>query len=174
MVLIISRSCLKALFMSLLLLNLVLFAGCTGKKKVTFIPKPQKIELSEQVRPGVEITARLREHYAKWSGTRYTAGGYSTQGIDCSGFVKLTYHELFDKELPRTAEEQAALGRMVSQKNLRPGDLVFFKTGLFQKHVGIYLGKSNFMHVSASRGLTVSKLENMYWSERYWKGTRLL
>jgi cell wall-associated NlpC family hydrolase len=65
------------------------------------------------------------------------------------------------------------LGKKVSQNNLKPGDLVFFKTGLFSRHVGIYLDKRKFLHASTSVGVTISSLDNQYWKKNYWKSVRI-
>jgi cell wall-associated NlpC family hydrolase len=54
------------------------------------------------------------------------------------------------------------------------GDLVFFKTGLAKRHVGIYIGKGQFIHASTSRGVTRSRLNSPYWSKHYWKSVRVL
>ena len=44
--------------------------------------------------------------------------------------------------LPRTTYDQINRGKAVSQKNLKPGDLVFPHTG----HVGIYTGNGKMIH----------------------------
>jgi cell wall-associated NlpC family hydrolase len=49
---------------------------------------------------------------------------------------------------------------------------VFFKTGFWSKHVGIYLENGNFMHASASSGVMISNLADTYWRDRYWKSLR--
>ncbi len=120
------------------------------------------------------IAQSLAEHYSSWRGVRHRYGGVSRSGVDCSGFVLLTYRKVFGIELPRTTREQARLGKRVSQRQLRPGDLVFFKIGWGTKHVGIYLGDGAFMHASESRGVAKSRLKDPYWRNRYWKAKHLL
>ncbi len=59
------------------------------------------------------------------------------------------------------------------QQGLRPGDLVFFKntySGAGVSHVGIYLGSA---HASSSRGITITPLNNPYFSRRYAGGRRV-
>ena len=97
----------------------------------------------------------------------------SQRGIDCSGFVYITYLSKFGIKLPRTTEDMSRLGKKVSQKNLVPGDLVFFKTGIYSRHVGIYLEKKRFLHASTSVGVTISSLDNHYWKKKYWKSVRI-
>ncbi|MDP1614879.1 MAG: NlpC/P60 family protein, partial [Methylococcales bacterium] len=71
----------------------------------------------------------LYSHYNEWQGVRYEYGGLSRRGIDCSGFVHLTFKSKLGKNLPRTARMQAKIGQEVRRNDLRAGDLVFFRTG---------------------------------------------
>lgn len=38
--------------------------------------------------------SRLSEHQHEWKGTRYRLGGNSKAGIDCSGFMQVTFKDL--------------------------------------------------------------------------------
>ncbi len=116
----------------------------------------------------------LLEQHARWRGVPYRLGGTDRGGIDCSAFVQRTFAERFGIALPRTTAQQGRAGVAVTREALRPGDLVFFKTGRKLRHVGIYLGDGRFLHASTSRGVTLSSLENRYWRERYWKARRIL
>ncbi|BBB31090.1 NlpC/P60 family protein [Neptunomonas japonica] len=118
------------------------------------------------------VKSQLQAHYLRWNGTPYKYGGNSRRGIDCSAFVARTYKDVFDLYLPRTTRAQAVVGEEISRRSARPGDLVLFKTGLFDRHVGIYLGNQYFMHASASKGVTQSRLDNPYWNDKYWKIVR--
>lgn len=100
-------------------------------------------------------------------------GGLSKRGVDCSGFVYLTYRTQFGRTLPRTTELQVERGTEVKRSNLRPGDLLFFKTGLFSRHVGIYVGGQRFVHASSSRGVISSGLAEDYWNDHYWTARRI-
>ena len=81
----------------------------------------------------------LYSQFNDWQGVRYQQGGLSHRGVDCSGFVFLTFKSKFGLHLPRTASMQEKIGKEVSKDDLRAGDLVFFKTGKISNHVGIYL-----------------------------------
>ncbi len=118
------------------------------------------------------IQSALYAQLKEWQGVRHRIGGLSRSGVDCSGFVYLTFHRRFGIDLPRTTRLQSRAGRYVSRRNLQPGDLVFFKTGIFARHVGIYIEKDRFLHVSTKRGVMVSSLEDSYWRKRYWKAVR--
>lgn len=115
----------------------------------------------------------LYAQYNNWRGVRYREGGLSKNGVDCSGFVYLTYQEQFNRRVPRSTELLARAGTEVNPSQVKPGDLVFFKTGRKQRHVGIYLKNGSFMHASTSRGVMISKLQNPYWADTFWMVRRL-
>lgn len=115
----------------------------------------------------------LHNQAAKWRGVPYQWGGLSENGVDCSGLVYLIFLSRLGIKMPRTTAGQVRQGRWVARKNLRPGDLVFFRIGRHDRHVGIYLGKGRFLHASVSDGVHVSSLSNAYWRARYWEARRL-
>lgn len=103
-----------------------------------------------------------------FKGVPYRYGGSTTSGFDCSGYTQF----VFKKEgisIPRDTGSQYRLGKAVSKSNLATGDLVFFNTsGKGVSHVGIYVGASNFIHASTSRGVMVSSINDpAYWGKRY-------
>lgn len=120
-----------------------------------------------------KVVGLLYEQYNSWRGVRHRDGGLSKNGIDCSGYVYLTYRDKFRRNIPRSTELQARSGIEVSSRQMQPGDLVFFKTGWKKRHVGIYLKNGSFMHVSSSRGVMISQLRNPYWSDAFWMARRL-
>lgn len=112
---------------------------------------------------------------AAWKGTPYQFGGTTRQGADCSGFVWAVYRNVYGKNLPRTTRAMDNESRRVRRRNLKEGDLVFFRTkGIFGiSHVGIYLGNGYFAHSSASRGVIVSQLDEKYYDRRFRRGGRI-
>ncbi|HVI78330.1 MAG TPA: NlpC/P60 family protein, partial [Candidatus Acidoferrum sp.] len=90
----------------------------------------------------------LYAQYREWKGTRYQLRGLSKDGIDCSGFVHITFKSKLGVNLPRSSDLQAELGNSIGKDELRAGDLVFFKTGKTLKHVGVYLEEGRFLHAS--------------------------
>jgi lipoprotein Spr/probable lipoprotein NlpC len=120
-----------------------------------------------------DIKPKLMAQYKEWRGTAYKHGGLSKRGIDCSGFVYLTYLNQFGIRLPRSTEQQALSGMEISPDELRPGDLVFFNSLFSGNHVGIYLGSGQFLHASTSRGVMISKLDDDHWRDTFWKAQRI-
>ncbi len=118
------------------------------------------------------INAQLNTYFDDWRGTPYRYGGQGRSGVDCSAFVSNAYQELFGVILPRTTDRQANAGRSISVSQILPGDLVLFKTGLFDRHIGIYNGNGAFIHASQSKGVIRSRLDNPYWKKALWKVVR--
>ena len=151
---------------------LVLFIGCASTPKVSFDDASHNlpfISLSDSW----ASKKRLSNQVKYWKNVKYKLGGLSKKGIDCSGFVYLTFRSEFGIQLPRTTWRQASIGKPVKRKHLKIGDLVFFKTSRSVRHVGIYMGAGTFIHASTSRGVTISRLDNVYWKKRYWKAVRV-
>lgn len=112
--------------------------------------------------------------YQSWKGTHYRLGGHSHREIDCSALTQKLYQEAFSIDLPRTTSEQLTKGRKVKKATMHIGDLVFFKTGRSQKHVGIYIGENRFIHASRTKGVTISELTNPYWNQHLLAARRVL
>jgi cell wall-associated NlpC family hydrolase len=149
-------------------------AGCASPPKSQHTVSKSQSVATGASHPQSAVYQRLNQHYSRWKGTPYEIGGLNKNGIDCSGFVHVTFREAFGMELPRTTEDLAESGRHIDKHKLAIGDLVFFKTGITKRHVGIYMGNEQFIHASTSSGVMKSSLRNPYWSRHYWKSTRLL
>ncbi|PAN72638.1 hypothetical protein CIW69_16430 [Enterobacter cloacae] len=119
------------------------------------------------------LQQRMMFEYASWKGTRYLWGGDSHHGIDCSALTRRIIFSTVHLHLPRTAVEQSHAGRWVKKSKLRTGDLVFFMTKPHVRHVGIYVGKGEFIHASSSRGVMLSHLSDDYWQEHYLTARRV-
>jgi len=152
-----------------LLAMTILFSGCT------LVPiKPGAPAIPSSLGSDTErIESELYAQYHAWKTVGYRHGGMSKNGVDCSGFVYLTFRDRFGVTLPRSTAHQTEEGVEIMQRDLRAGDLVFFKTGVFDRHVGIYLEKQKFLHVSTKEGVTISSLDSTYWKKRFWQARRI-
>ncbi len=102
-------------------------------------------------------------------GVRYRYGAMSRSATDCSGFTTQVFRSQGIR-LPRTSLSQSSVGTRVSRSSLRPGDLVFFRTGRGSRvsHVGIFVGNGNFIHASTGRGhVTIDALSSAYYNKRF-------
>ncbi len=120
-----------------------------------------------------DLNLELFDFYSEWEGVEYQLGGDSKNGIDCSGFIQKAFKEKFDLTMPRTTTLQSEVGKEIDKNELKSGDLVFFKTGEIN-HVGIYLEDGMFIHASTKIGVTISELDNSYFSKSYWKAQRVI
>jgi len=110
-------------------------------------------------------------------GTPYRWGGSSpSKGFDCSGLVKYAFNDAtFD--LPRTSNAMAAgHGEKVERKDLKPGDLIFFKLKSRRvNHVAIYLGNDRFIHAPRrGKSVTIDTLNKPYWDTHFVVAKRVL
>lgn len=143
----------------------------THTKSKTFEDYTQKNELTSK--NNQNLNEQLYSFYNKWEGVKYKLGGESRSGIDCSAFIRKTFSEQLNLELPRTTALQSQVGKEINKNELETGDLVFFHTGK-TKHVGVYIEDGKFMHASTKIGVTISDLNNSYFSKNYWKAQRIL
>ncbi|MCI1899208.1 MAG: NlpC/P60 family protein [Enterobacter sp.] len=150
----------------LLLVGMLTLAGCSSHRA-----PPPNPRLSDSI----TVIANLNDQLRNWRGTPYRYGGMSRGGVDCSGFVLMTFRDKFDLQLPRETRKQAELGTEIDKDDLLPGDLVFFKTGSGESglHVGIYDTDNQFIHASTSRGVMRSSLDNVYWRKNFWQARRI-
>lgn len=148
-----------------LLLIIILLSGCSSHA-----PPP-----NSRLADSISVIAELNDQLSQWRGTPYRYGGMSRGGVDCSGFVYITFRDRFELQLPRTTQAQTDIGTRISQRDLLPGDLVFFKTGSGGNglHVGIYDTDNQFIHASTSQGVMRSSLNNVYWKKVFWQARRI-
>lgn len=128
---------------------------------------------------GVNITkATDLSFYAnvyKWFSTPYRYGGNGTKGIDCSNYVFKLMTEASCSDSYATSQQLADLTEYVDKEELKEGDLVFFNVhGSRISHVGVYLQDGKFTHSCSSKGVTVSSLNDPYWSTRYCRAGRII
>ena len=107
---------------------LIYLLGCQGisphpPKPVKVSSQAHTVNLSNEQ----AVKQSLYSQLESWKGTTYQFGGLTKEGIDCSGFVYLTYLSKFGIKLPRSTEQQANIGRKVSPKTLQPGIWFSFK-----------------------------------------------
>lgn len=110
-------------------------------------------------------------------GKPYRFGGRSPErGFDCSGLVQYVM-AAFQREVPRTAAQQAAVGLEVERdtSRLRPGDLLTFGAGRRTSHIGIYIGNGRYVHASSVAGRVVeSPISRRAERVQPWRGARRL
>jgi hypothetical protein len=136
-----------------------------------FIVTPQAHAADKQPALGAGyVREAIVQRAESYLGIPYRWGGVSPEdGFDCSGLTMAVY-DLVGLKLPRSSRGQFAVGRPVRRRDLRRGDLVFFRTGGTSRvtHVGIFTGKGEFIH-APGRAKTIRRdsLDSEYFERRY-------
>ncbi|MFQ3548773.1 MAG: NlpC/P60 family protein [Armatimonadota bacterium] len=113
-------------------------------------------------------TQALIEAALACRGDRYRMGGTSRGGFDCSGFTRYIFAK-YGINLPHNSAAQFNRGTPVAKSDLKPGDLVFFRTrGLRIGHVGMYIGDNKFIHAATyGKGVRIDSINDSYYGPRY-------
>lgn len=131
--------------------------------------------------------AQIVNFALQYVGNPYVYGGTSlTKGADCSGFT-YTVFKNFGINLLRVADDQmkgpsASLIKqgykkavVVDISSIQAGDLIFYGSGNYASHVGIYMGNGKIVHASNSQpypagGIKVSayNYQTPIKAVRYW------
>ncbi|PWB75965.1 hypothetical protein C3F09_01510 [candidate division GN15 bacterium] len=99
---------------------------------------------------GAMLVAEAR----RFLGVPYLWGGVSPAGFDCSGLVQ-TICRRFGLYVPRDTKDQLAAGTEVPRKQVKTGDLLFFK-----RHVGFAVDRDKIIHASVGgSGVRVNSLQ---------------
>ena len=135
---------------------------------VTNVLKPTKALAASTVKTIQEnqdaaLTNASTVHYAmKYLGYPYVLGGRNIEtGLDCAGFVNYVFTKgpagknWKSMNVPGLYHEIG--GKSVSTKNMQPGDIIFFGSGL--SHVAIYAGNGKIVHaMDESHGICTTTL----------------
>ncbi|MEA5067991.1 MAG: SH3 domain-containing C40 family peptidase [Christensenellaceae bacterium] len=109
-------------------------------------------------------------------GKRYVFGSTGPDTFDCSGLTAYAYKKV-GVSLPHSAQEVGYnAGQKVERKWLKRGDIVCFDTVADSDrsdHVGIYMGKDQFVHASSGKGRVVVSDISGYYSDNFSWGRRV-
>jgi|GEM_PF-1989343 len=159
----------------------------TEKPRTEKVEKVEKVEKPDKKDPFVEdYSARLGirlspdcnraliKAVTEWLGAPYKYGGDNVSGTDCSGLVLNIFREAYGLLVQRSANGLYEQAKKIDRKELKEGDLVFFKINTTKVgHVGIYLAEGYFVHASTRKGVILSNLEEPYYSKYYYAAGRI-
>ncbi|MGN8844766.1 NlpC/P60 family protein [Niallia sp. HCP3S3_B10] len=113
----------------------------------------------------------------RWIGNSvYVFGGGRNQEdvkngrFDCSSFVYWAFNQLgvrLGEQTSVSTETLKNMGTAVEEKDMQPGDLVFFDTYKKDGHVGIYIGDGKFIGAQSSNGVAIEDMTAGYWKEKF-------
>ena len=121
-----------------------------------------------------QFAAMLKEA-EKYLGFPYVWGGSNpSTSFDCSGFVSWVVNHSGWNVGRQSAQGLCNICTPVSDINVKPGDLVFFR-GTYDtpgvSHVGIYVGNSMMIHCGYP--ISYASLDNPYWQKHFYTYGRL-
>lgn len=162
------------------------------KKRVQYadnrVPAASEIESDEDLEEeevlaenavDMDVQKLLLDTAFSYLGTPYKHAGVTRKGMDCSGFVSTTFKAI-DVPLSRSSQEMATQGKRIKLKNVRVGDLLFFKTLRHNRisHVGMVVdvqdGEVKFVHASSKRGVVISSLSENYYKKAFRMAKRVM
>jgi probable lipoprotein NlpC len=126
----------------------------------------------EKDRIFLEARYKVIEAAVKYENTPYRYAGLTKSGLDCSGFIYLSFKDALGVSTPRSSSGLYSWTERITLEKAQPGDLLFFKTNDSDKisHVALYLGGRDFIHAASSgprTGVIYSSLEEIYWARNY-------
>jgi len=153
-----------------LLSALLLLTGC----KPSPHPKHPHYEITKPKVKYTPSTTSLEKMVRQLKGSPYVWAEEGPRQFDCSGYTYYMYGSM-GIEIPRTAREQAKVGKYIKPSRLQYGDLIFFDTTQSRNgkitHVGMYLGNGWFTHASTIKNEVV--YSNLRTSPYYKKRLRI-
>ena len=165
----------------LYLLCLFFLISCGSSKKVTYKSSTKKRTVKQRSNKKPSIADKIVWTAVTYKGTPYKYAGISKQGMDCSGLIYTSFKQR-DILLPRSSGLLYKKGYKISLRELKRGDLLFFKTTNKTRskinHVALVTSVNNgvikFIHSTSSRGVIVSSLSENYWKRAFIEAKRVL
>ena len=166
----------KLFKLSAYIILIILSTSCISSKKLALRDQMFRTE----TKLGIELSKRdkleLFVECSNWIGTPYKHGGMSINGADCSGFTNAIYKSVYNKNLERNSHQIYKKNcRRIYKRSLKPGDLVFFRSGSSRKidHVGIYLKDNRFIHAATRGGVRVDNLNDKHYRTTFYRAGRV-
>ena len=126
----------------------------------------------EKAKAYLNARQKVIEAAKKYEGTPYLYGGMTKSGLDCSGFICLSFKDAIGVALPRSASGIYTWTERIPLEKIQPGDFLFFRTGTNSSitHVALYVGGRRFIHSASSgtkTGVIYTGLDDQYWIKAY-------
>ena len=150
-------------------------------KVIKVVKKPKTmVKVYKKVNKQIKLSTRIEKYAKKMLGKKYVWGATGPKCYDCSGFTQKVYRKVAGVKLPRVSYLQAKVGKRISFKKLKSGDMVFFDTEKKRtgrvNHVGIYLKNGNFIHASSGgkKVMITNFRKKRFYRNRFLWGQRVI
>lgn len=155
----------------LFLLTSLIFAVAPLEGKFSSAPSASASQ-EEKDRAYSEARSMVINAAVKYENTPYRYGGISSKGLDCSGFIYVSFKDALGVALPRSSSSLYSWVEKIPLEKAQPGDLLFFKTDKTGNvsHVALYLGSRWFIHAASfgdRTGVTYTTLDEGSWSRTF-------
>jgi cell wall-associated NlpC family hydrolase len=147
--------------------------SCTAQAQT----QTKKVLPSLDSLPYLTTDTALNNFMLHWLGKPYKLGGTTERGIDCSGFNKRLYTDVYKLNLENVCYKQWAQTNRVPKDSLQTGDLLFFRSRQSPSgwHCAVYLGETMFVH-AANRyeGVKISSMAEPNYKRAFRGAGRLI
>lgn len=167
----------------IILTLLISFSSCKSSKRVKNRKQNSTKVVTKKSKTNTKKTKAdyIIAHAKTFEGVRYKWGGTTKKGMDCSGLIYESFR-VNNIYLPRVSRDMAKKGVKISLKQVKKGDLLFFKTQKNRRntinHVGLVVAIKNnnieFIHATSSKGVITSWLNESYWLNAFTEVRRIL
>jgi cell wall-associated NlpC family hydrolase len=140
--------------------------GAASVLTAAAVAVPSLLPATAQQAQAAAVATRALGIAASKKGSPYQWGATGPYRFDCSGLTLYSF-EHAGKQIPRTAAAQYNSTQHITSGSRQVGDLVFFHTGSYVYHVGIYAGGGDIWH--APRTGAKVRLERI-WTSSVWYG----
>ena len=150
-----------------------------AKSEITNVAVKTDNQLSNEKTAQENLINKIINRAQDQLNVKYLSGGNDSKGFDCSGLITYSF-EKSGIQLPRTALEQSASGKIIKIEDAKIGDLIFFGTnGVAQiNHVGLItevnFKEIKFIHSSTRSGVIVSSTDEPYYKKDFVQINRII
>lgn len=119
----------------------------------------------------------------KYVGIPFADLGRDFSGVDCYGLVRLIYRDELGIDLPSyvgtyaCSDEQAEVAKLLgeagadgpwrkSDRAIQPFEILVFRQGRFNSHLGIALGRGKMVHVQSADQVKIENFSQPRWRSR--------
>jgi cell wall-associated NlpC family hydrolase len=114
-----------------------------GSSAANLLAAPPPARLPAPV-PVLTPASKVLALAAALRGRPYQYGASGPSSFDCSGYTRYVFAHAVGRSLAHNAASQYAYSLKIANSAIRPGDLVFYVSGGWAYHVGIYAGGGLF------------------------------